>query len=252
MSMSSNTNTHNAFSLQGKTILVTGASSGLGQQIAISCAMRGARIIATGRDLGRLQVTFDQLPGDNHVQIPAELTDAQDRSALVNAAPKIDGLVHCAGKQMLSPIRQLRESLMTEMYAIHFLAPVMLTQQLLQSSKIAAGGSILFMLSTSAHIGTRGVGPYSAMKSGLLGIIRCLAIESAKHRIRVNGMSPSVVPTPMWGDAGQNAQLEAQRARHPLGLGTPEDIANAAIYLLADASRWVTGTTLVMDGGAVL
>lgn len=245
-------NTRNAFSLQGKTILVTGASSGLGRQIAISCARHGARIVATGRDIGRLQSTFDQLQGQGHVQIPADLTDAQARSALAVAAPKIDGLVHCAGKQMLSPIRQLREVLMNEMYNIHFLAPVMLTQQLLQASKVASGGSIIFMLSTSAHIGTRGVGPYSAMKAGLQGIIRCLAIESAKHRIRVNGISPSVVPTPMWGDAGQNAQLEAQRARHPLGLGTPDDIANATIYMLTDASRWVTGTTLVMDGGAVL
>ena len=240
------------FSLHGKTILVTGASSGLGQQIAISCAQRGAKVIATGRDTTRLQETFSQLAGDGHQQIPAELTDANAREALVSAIPKIDGLVHCAGKQMLSPIRQLREALMNEMYAIHFLAPVMLTQQVLQTNKMAPGGSIIFMLSTSAHIGTRGVGPYSAMKSGLLGIIRCLAIEQAKHRMRVNGISPSVVPTPMWGDAGQNSSLDAQRARHPLGLGTPEDVANAAIYLLSDASRWVTGTSLVMDGGAVL
>lgn len=250
--MSSTIDTRSAFSLQGKTILVTGASSGLGQQIAISCAQRGAKIVATGRDTRRLQSTIDRLPGEGHQQIVAELTNPQERSSLVTATPQINGLVHCAGKQMLSPIRQLRESLMTEMYAIHFLAPVMLTQQLLQTSKMASDSSIIFMLSTSAHIGTRGVGPYSAMKSGLLGVIRCLAIESAKHRIRVNGISPSVVPTPMWGDAGQNAQLDAQRARHPLGLGTPEDVANAAIYLLADASRWVTGTTLVMDGGAVL
>lgn len=255
--MTSNT-TRNAFSLQGKTILVTGASSGLGQQIALTCAQRGARIIATGRDTARLQAMFDQLPrlpgapDSGHMQIAAELTDACARSALVQATPKIDGLVHCAGKQMLSPIRQLRESLMNEMYAIHFLAPVMLTQQLLQTGKMAAGGSILFLLSTSAHIGTRGVGPYSAMKSGLLGIIRCLAMEQGKHRIRVNGISPSVIPTAMWGEDKESAPLQAQRARHPLGLGTPEDVANAAIYLLADASRWVTGTTLVMDGGAVL
>jgi len=242
----------NPFSLEDKTILVTGASSGLGQQIAIACAQRGARVVATGRNADRLQATLACLPGADHQQMPAELTDAKDRAKLADIAPKLDGLVHCAGKQMLSPIRQLRESLMTEMYAIHFLAPVMLTQQLLYTGKMAPGSSMIFMLSTAAHIGTRGVGPYSAMKSGLLGIIRCLAIESAKHRMRVNGISPSVIPTPMWGDAGQNAQLESQRARHPLGLGTPEDVANAAIYLLSDASRWVTGTSLVMDGGSVL
>lgn len=90
------------------------------------------------------------------------------------------------------------------------------------------------------------------MKSALLGIIRCLAMEQGKHRIRVNGISPSAIPTPMWGEDQQSASLQAQRARHPLGLGTPEDVANAAIYLLSDASRWVTGTSLVMDGGAVL
>lgn len=141
---------------------------------------------------------------------------------------------------------------MTQMYEVNFLAPVMLTQQLLQAKKIKPRASIIFMLSTSAHIGTQAVGPYSAMKSGLLGIIRCLALEQGKHGIRVNGISPSVVPTPMWGDDDQSAPLNAQRARHPLGLGTPADVANAAIYLLADASRWVTGTSLVMDGGAVL
>lgn len=244
--------TQQAFCLHGKTILVTGASSGLGQQIAISCAMRGAHVIITGRNADRMQATFEQLPGAGHMQILAEQTSAQDRSALAKAVPALDGVVHCAGKQMLSPIRLLSEGLMTQMFEINFLAPVMLTQQLFQAKKIAPGSSMIFMLSSSAHIGTPAVGPYSGMKSGLLGIIRCLAMEQGKHRIRVNGISPSVVPTAMWGEDKESAPLQAQRARHPLGLGTPEDVANAAIYLLADASRWVTGTTLVMDGGAVL
>ena len=244
--------TQQAFCLHGKTILVTGASSGLGQQIAISCAMRGAHVIITGRNADRMQATFEQLPGAGHMQILAERTSALDRSALAKAVPALDGVVHCAGKQMLSPIRLLSEGLMTQMFEINFLAPVMLTQQLFQAKKIAPGSSMIFMLSSSAHIGTPAVGPYSGMKSGLLGIIRCLAMEQGKHRIRVNGISPSVVPTAMWGEDKESAPLQAQRARHPLGLGTPEDVANAAIYLLADASRWVTGTTLVMDGGAVL
>ena len=244
--------TQNAFSLQGKTILVTGASSGLGRQIAISCARRGANIIATGRNADRLQQTFEQLEGNNHLKIRADQTNANERAALAKAAPVLHGVVHCAGKQMLSPIRLLSETLMTQMYEVNFLAPVMLTQQLLQGQKIHRGASIVFMLSTSAHIGTPAVGPYSAMKSALLGIIRCLSMEQGKHGVRVNGISPSVVPTPMWGETDQTAPLQAQRARHPLGLGTPEDVANAAIYLLSDASRWVTGTSLVMDGGVVL
>lgn len=242
------------FSLQGKTILVTGASSGLGRQIAISSAAQGARVVITGRDAGRLQATFDSLAGAGHVQLCAELTSAEERERLVQCVSALDGVVHCAGKQMLSPLRQLSESLMTEMYNVNFLAPVMLTQRLLQKNVIAQQASIVFLLSTAAHIGTRGVGPYSAMKSALLGIIRCLALEQAKRKVRVNGISPSVVLTPMWvgGGEDQAEHRKAQEARHPLGLGTPEDVANAALYLLSDASRWVTGTTLVMDGGVVV
>lgn len=239
-----------AFSLQGKTILVTGASSGLGRQIALSCAQRGARLVITGRDAARLQETLDQLTGAGHLQVQADLTSNADRERLVQACESINGLVLCISRQMLSPIRQLKEELMTAMYQTHFLAPVMLVQRLLQTNAIANQGSIVFMLSTAAHIGTRGVGPYSAMKSALLGIIRCLAIEQAKRAIRVNGLSPSVIPTSIWGQ--EQGLLDSQRTRHPLGLGTPEDVANGTIFLLADASRWVTGTTLVMDGGAVL
>lgn len=242
--------TQAAFSLRGKTILVTGASSGLGRQIAATCSRRGARLVITGRDAARLQETHDQLAGEGHAQKVADLILAKDRDRLAATAGQVDGLVLCIGRQMLSPIRQLREELMTAMYTTHFLAPLMLVQRLLQANAVAPHGSIVFMLSTAAHIGTRGVGPYSAMKSALLGIIRCLAIEQAKRGIRVNGLSPSAIPTSIWGK--EQGLLDDQRARHPLGLGTPQDVANGAVYLLADASRWVTGTSLVMDGGAVL
>jgi NAD(P)-dependent dehydrogenase (short-subunit alcohol dehydrogenase family) len=238
------------FSLEGKTILVTGASSGLGRHIAIACSRRGARLVITGRDAERLQATYDELLGDGHVQVTGDLTHAPDRDRIAQASPAIDGLVHCAGHQKHCPIRQLTETMMTDMYSVNFLAPVMLTQRLLQANAIAQQGSIIFMLSTAAHIGTRGLGPYSAMKAGLIGIIKCLALEQAKRKIRVNGISPSAIATPMW-EVHQDL-LEEQKARHPLGLGMPDDVANGAIYLLSDASRWVTGTSLVMDGGAVI
>lgn len=242
--------TAHAFSLQGKRILVTGASSGIGQQVAITCAQRGAHVVATGRDAQRLQQTFDQLPGEGHMQVLADLTVAQDRDRLAAAAGSpLHGVVHCAGQQRICPLRQLTEEIMGQMYAINFLAPVMLTQKLLYTNAIATQGSIVFLLSTAAHAGTRGVGPYAAMKSALLGIIKCLALEQAKRKIRVNGISPSTIPTAIWG--AEHDMLEAEKARHPLGLGTPEDVANAAVYLLADASRWVTGTSLLMNGGAM-
>ncbi|WP_293776324.1 SDR family oxidoreductase [uncultured Oxalicibacterium sp.] len=248
MSDARNDRTRNPFSLEGKTVLVTGASSGIGRQTAITCAARGARVILTGRNEERLQDTLSRLLGDGHVTVVADLTQSTDRDRLAQISPQVDGLVHCAGMQKHCPIRQLTEQGMNDMYNVNFLAPVMLTQRLLQRSAIARQGSIIFLLSTAAHLGTRGVGPYSAMKAGLIGIIKCLALEQVKHKIRVNGISPSAVATPMWGAD----QLEAQKARHPLGLGESQDVANAAVYLLSDASRWVTGTSLVMDGGSIL
>ncbi|MCZ2499299.1 SDR family oxidoreductase [Xylophilus sp. Kf1] len=238
----------NPFSLAGKTVLVTGASSGIGREIAISLTRMGAQVVITGRDETRLAETLTGLQGSEHRQMTADLTVSDDIHRLVDSVGRIDGVVHCAGQQKLCPVRMLTEKVMTHVYSVNFLAPVMLTQRLLQQNRIAEKGSILFMLSTAAHIGTPGTGPYSAMKAGLLGMIRCLALEQAKRKIRVNGISPSAVVTPIW----DNHQIEDQKARHPLGLGTPEDVAHAAIYLLSDASRWVTGTTLVMDGGAIL
>jgi NAD(P)-dependent dehydrogenase (short-subunit alcohol dehydrogenase family) len=239
---------HRAFSLQGKTILVTGASSGIGQQTAITCAARGATLVITGRNEERLQDTLSRLKGDGHKSMVADLTQSADREQLVQSIQQLDGLVHCAGIQKHCPIRQLTEQNLNDLYSANFMAPVMLTQRLLHGGVMTQQASIIFMLSTAAHIGTRGVGPYSAMKAGLIGIIKCLALEQAKHKIRVNGISPSAVVTPMWNEA----QLEAQKARHPLGLGETHDVANAAVYLLSDASRWVTGTSLVMNGGAIL
>lgn len=242
--------TNQAFSLKGKRILVTGASSGIGKQTAITCAQRGARIVITGRNAERLQQTLDSLSGEGHLQVIADLTIAEDRKRLVQAIGKdLNGVVHSTGRQKLVPLRQLSESMMTGMYNDNFLAPVMLTQQLLAANAILPQGSIVFVLSTAAHMGTPGVGPYSAMKAALLGIIKCLALEQAKRKIRVNGISPSTIATPLWADI--QVLLEAEKARHPLGLGTPEDVANAAAYLLADASRWVTGTSLVMNGGTM-
>jgi NAD(P)-dependent dehydrogenase (short-subunit alcohol dehydrogenase family) len=238
------------FSVMGKSFLITGASSGLGRHLAETLARRGARLVITGRDESRLQASYDALRGEEHVQVLADLTLAADRDRLVQAAGNLDGMVHCTGLQRHCPVRQLSEAVMTQMYEVNFLAPVMLTQRLLQANAIRQRGSIIFLLSTAAHIGTRGLGPYSAMKSALMGIIKCLALEQAKRGIRVNGISPSAIATPMW-EAHQDL-LEQQRARHPLGLGRPDDVANGAVYLLSDASRWLTGTSLVMDGGAVI
>lgn len=235
-----------AFSLAGKTVLVTGASSGLGQQIAISCSRMGAQLVITGRNEARLQATFAELDGAGHLPVCADLTVATELDALVAGMPALHGVVHAAGVQRLSPVKMLSEKLLREVLDINFVAPVMLTQRLLYRSTLVAGSSIVFITSISAIAGTAGVGPYAASKAALHGMMRCLALEQAKRRMRVNCLVPSAVETPLWDD-----RLLAQAARHPLGVGTPGDVANATIYLLADASRWITGTELVMDGGAV-
>lgn len=240
--------TKNPYALQGKTILVTGASSGLGRQIAISCSRMGARLVVTGRDGTRLTDTVAALSGDVHRSHVADLTVASEREALVDEAMQVDGVVHAAGVQRLAPAKLMSEKILRSVLDINLIAPMMLTQRLLHRNALETGGSIIFLSSTAAMSGTPGLSPYSASKAALHGFMRSLAVEVAKRRMRVNCIVPSAVETPMW-DPGH---LEAQRARHPLGLGTPDDIANAAIFLLSDASRWITGTELVMDGGIVL
>jgi NAD(P)-dependent dehydrogenase (short-subunit alcohol dehydrogenase family) len=240
--------TMNPYALQGKTILVTGASSGLGRQIAVSCSRMGARLVVTGRDGARLAETFAALTGDGHRSQVADLTVASDLDTLVDEALQVDGVVHAAGVQRLVPAKLLSEKILRSVLDINLIAPMMLTQRLLHRNALSAGGSIIFLSSTAATSGTPGLSPYSASKAALHGFMRTLAVEQGKRRMRVNCIVPSAVETPMW-DPGH---LEAQRARHPLGLGTPDDVANAAIFLLSDASRWITGMELVMDGGIIL
>lgn len=242
------TSAKNPYSLQGKRILVTGASSGLGRQIAISSSRMGASLVVTGRDATRLAETVAALHGSGHQSRVADLTIASELEALVDEGPQVDGVVHAAGVQRLVPVKLLSEKILRSVLDINLIAPMMLTQRLLYRNALNSGGSIIFLSSTAATSGTAGLSPYSASKAALHGFMRSLAVEQGKRRMRVNCIIPSAVETPMW-DPGH---LEAQRARHLLGLGTPDDIANAAIFLLSDASRWITGTDLVMDGGVVL
>lgn len=244
----------NPFSLVGKRVLVTGASSGIGREIALTCAKMGALVIATGRDQPRLSATFEALQSISdlvHVAVAADLTVAEDRARVVAAAEAgIDGLVHCAGISKLSPVRMMTAEHLRELHTINVEAPLLLTQGLLIKNRVAKNGSIMFMASVAAYIGVPGVGAYSGTKAALIAISRNLAMEVVKHGIRVNCLAPSFVDTPMLTfDSFKVSPLEKHHATHPLGFGKPEDVANAAVFLMSGASRWITGTTLVMDGG---
>lgn len=242
----------NPFRLDGKTILVTGASSGIGRQVAISCSRMGAKMVISGRDAERLEAVHAELEGDGHGTVIADLTVMQSLHELADGCGKIDGVLHSIGVSGVTPIKQISERFVRHVFDSNYFAPMLLTQRLLFKGAIQRGGSIVFMSSTAAHLGVHGVGIYSGTKAALLASMRCLAMEQARNGIRANCLSPDLVETPLLvnsGAVGNQEWLDMQRKRHPLGLGTTEDVANAAIYFLSDASRWVTGTTLIMDGG---
>lgn len=239
-----------AFKLEDKTILVTGASSGIGRQVAISCAAAGACIVISGRNEERLDGVLKELKGTNHRAIIADLTDDLGIEKLGSSVGKIDGVVHCAGIAQLAPMRMASRAHIEGQLNANVIAPMLLTKQLLARNCLLEHGSILFISSISAHIGVHGVTAYSASKAALEGMARSLSMEVARKKIRVNCLAPGVVETPMFAAAqSTTGGLEDTLAKYPLGIGKPEDVANAAIFFLSHASRWITGTTLVLDGG---
>jgi len=240
-----------AFSLEGKTVLVTGASSGIGRQIAISVAEAGAAVIASGRDEARLSALLSELGHARHRVVVADLSEDASIKTLAEQAGKIDGVVHSAGISALAPVRLASRAHVQSQLDINYTGPLLLTQHLLLRNAIAAGGAIVFVSSISAHIGVQGVAAYGASKAALEGMARVLAMEVAKRKIRVNCLAPGLVETPMLAAARSTTGggLDETLAKYPLGVGQPEDVANAAIFFLSSASRWITGTTLVLDGG---
>jgi NAD(P)-dependent dehydrogenase (short-subunit alcohol dehydrogenase family) len=241
----------NPFSLEGKRILITGASSGIGRQIAISCAAMGATCVISGRDMERLAATLAALAGE-HVSIPADLTDPAQRSALADGAGTLNGVVHSAGIYGMVPLRMASEKHLRDMQAINYEAPLLLTQALLKKKAIIESSSIVFINSLSANVGAIGNAAYAGSKAALVAASRCLALEVARQKIRVNQVMPSTIDTPMLDKNGIRANVEAITAAHPLGFGRPDDVANAVLYFVSDASRWVTGNVHIVDGGYTL
>lgn len=236
------------FHLNGKRILVTGASSGIGRAVAIACARAGASLVLTGRDRERLEATLAELgAGGEHSILPADLTDAAQLAALADQAGMLDGVVFSAGITGFAPVRMLQQGLLDSVMHANFTAPVMLSQRLLFKKALRNGASLVFLSSIAAHTGTVGVTAYSSSKAALEGFIRNLALEVAPRGMRANALAPAMVETPL---VSTDAAFLAEKTRHyPFGIGQPEDVAHAAIYLLADASRKVTGISLDLDGG---
>lgn len=241
----------NPFSLEGKTILVTGASSGIGRGIAIACSKMGASVIVNGRNEERLNETLLQMNGENNQKAVADLSNLGNVSSMVSALPKLDGIVHCAGIGQRVLCKQLQESDLDNMMDVNFKAPVMLQTELLKQKKINKAASIVFIASIAAESPTIGNAMYCASKGAIISYANCLSIELAPRLIRVNCISPAMVWTDLIFKGGiTEEELKEDEKRYPLKrYGTPEDIANLSIYLLSNASSWMTGSNIKLTGG---
>jgi len=241
------------FSLNGKTILVTGASSGLGASTAIECSKSGAKVLITGRNAERLNETFQQLVGEGHSQIVTDLTIESEIDALSKSLPLLDGLALCAGITKTIPVKFISTEAIDEIFKTNSFSSMLLVQKALKAKKINKGGSIVFITSISTAYADKGNAVYAASKGAMNSFSKVLALELAGQRITSNCIQPGFVPTRML-DIGviTEEQLDDERKKYPLGFGEPTDIANGVIYLLSDAAKWVTGSVLTIDGGVTL
>ena len=243
---------YNPYSLEGKTILVTGASSGIGKATAIECSKLGARVVITGRDEARLQQTLSSLEGEGHVVITADLGEDDGIRFLVERVPVLTGLVHAAGISDTVLFQFLKKERLENIFNINFFAPVVLSQLLLKKKLLQKGGSIVFLSSidgpVTAHIGNS---MYSATKGALSAMMQNMSIELASKGIRVNAVLPGMTETPLiHNDDITQEQLNKDMELYPLKrYAYPREIAWAIIYLLSDASTFTIGASLVVDGG---
>ena len=246
---------YNPFSLEGKTILVTGASSGIGQATAIECSKMGAKLVITGRNSERLQQTFGQLSGDGHRQVIAELTKDDDVKRMVEECPELNGIVLCAGKGITLPLNFATREKFDLIFNVNFFAPIELLRLFLKKKKIDKSSSVVFVSSIGGNFNFNvGNGIYGSSKAALNSCMKFLAKELASKKIRVNSVNPGMVNTKLIQDGSiSDEQKEADMELYPLKrYGEPEEIAHGIIYLLSDASSWVTGHSLIIDGGVTI
>lgn len=247
---------YNPFSLQGKTILVTGASSGIGATVAIECSKLGASVIVTGRNeerLGQILTQLDTSFGENHQMIAADLTDEVSMSSLIEQLDGLDGLVNNAGVNRVKPVTFIKQDDLDYVFQCNTWAAVNLTRMLCKKKKLRKNGSIVFTSSVSAFFNAPGRALYAGSKAALTAFMRSFAVELADKGIRANAVHPGLVETKLIAENLTEEELRNNLKEYPLNrFGKTEDVAWAIIYLLSDASLWVTGTSMIVDGGFML
>lgn len=242
---------YNPFTLEGKTVLVTGASSGIGRATAIECSKLGAIVIATGRNKERLEETINELEGNGHQLFICDITDENSLDELVSNVPLLDGLVNNAGFIDLLPIKMINSQRFENILKTNTIAPVLLFQKLLKKKKLNGKSSVVFTSSLAGlGYGTVGNSMYTASKGAISSFIKVASKEFASRKIRVNAVCPGMVKTDIMSKGNvTDSQLAEDEKNYPLGYGEPKDVALLMVYLLSDASKWVTGANIIIDGG---
>ena len=245
----------NPFSLDGKTILVTGASSGIGRQCAIDCSKMGAKVVSIGRNKERLEELMSEMEGENaYYSFDLQELDGIKElvSNIVATYGKLDGFIHAAGIEVTNPVKLTSTEDYDSLYKVNCLSAFEIVKNLCGIKTFNRGGSIVLISSISGIIARNGLAAYAASKGALMSAARVMATEMATREVRVNTVSPGTILTPMMQKALDGMTEDDRKKRvegFPLGLGKTTDISNACIYLLSNASRWVTGQNIIVDGG---
>lgn len=245
---------YNPFSLEGKNILVTGASSGIGRGICIDTSKMGATVHLVARNEQRLNETLQQMEGAGHQVHQVDICDKEGVVELIDTLSPLDGVVLCAGIIKTMPVKNISEDALEEIFNTNIMADIRMVSRMLKKKKLKKGASVVFISSVSTFNVKVGNSLYSATKGAVNSFAKAMALEVSKQSMRVNCIQPGFVPSSILssGAIEEDAFLKFYAERHPLGFGTPSDIANGCIYLLSDASRWVTGSIFTLDGGYTL
>lgn len=243
--------------LKNKVVLITGASSGIGKLTAIFFSKQGAKVVITGRNEARLAETFSELVGNDHIAFTANLNTQVNVEALVkqvtNTVGMLDAVLHCAGIQKTLPLKVLKETHFDEIFDANVKSAQFLAKSFNKKGRFnPSGSSLIFLSSVAATCGEPAISTYAASKAALQGLSKSLALELARLNIRVNCIAPGHIETEMAEEFSKqltDEQYDAIINKHPLGLGSTDDVAGAAAFLISDLAKWITGTTLYVDGG---
>jgi NAD(P)-dependent dehydrogenase (short-subunit alcohol dehydrogenase family) len=241
--------------LKDKNILITGASSGIGRQVAITASELGAKLTIVGRNVEKLNETLSLLTGSDHKSYSVDLSDSANLVTLLSESTPYDGVVFNAGVVEYVPVRFLNENKINSVFGTNFDSNVILSQKLIKSKLLKKAGSLVFVSSISSKLGVPGTAMYTASKAALNAFSKVLASELASQGIRCNSVSPGIIKTAMTAQAVEvvsDEELKKAEAEYPLGYGEPADVAGLIMYLLSDVSKWMTGSDLVIDGGFTL